>query len=293
MALDHRVAKPETASRSALRDFTGFLLRRAYVAVVGAERACLPDDSHVAEVTLLAALAERGAVSQRALSDITHVNRTIIVKLVDTLEARGWVVRERNPADRRSYALRLTPTGEAALADLSRDLDRAEAEITQALDPDQTQRLKKRLQQLLSDDPVLEVRSLADRNGFLIARAHRTFRALAEHQMEPLGIHPRHFGVLVILSQEQPCSQSQVAMRMGVSPAAVLGFVDELEAAGLVQRARNAADRRSYDLALTAQGRRCLGKAMAAAADLQAEIVRRLGPVGDAELRKLLGQIIG
>lgn len=294
MTVARGLASPgEAVFHPDLRDFTGFLLRRAYVRVVGAERACLPDYSHVTEVTLLAIAAEQEAVSQRALGELASVNRTVVVKMVDALESRGWLARERNIADRRSYALKVTPAGEDALADLRRDLDLAETEITRALSPAQDQRLKERLQQLLHDDPLLEIRFLADRNGFLIARAHRRFRAVAERVLEPLGIHPRHFGVLAIVSREQLCSQSQVAARMGLSPAAILGFVDEMEAAGLVQRTRNDTDRRSYNLELTAQGRRCLSKAVAVAEQLQAEFVRRLGAAGDAELRALLRQITG
>lgn len=283
---------PLTAASSDLRDFTGFLLRRAFVQVVGAERACLPDDNHVTEVTLLSVLAERGALSQRELGDLTHVNRTIIVKVVDALEARGWVVRERNRTDRRSYALRLTAAGRTALTQLGRHLDEADDELTQRLSPEETLRLKRRLLQLLVDDPVIEVESLAGRTGFLIARAHRTFRALAERQLEPLGIHPRHFGVMAVVSREQPCSQSLVASRMGISPAAVLGVIDELEVAGLLQRSRNDTDRRSYDLTLTATGERCLAEAIAAAEQLQAQVVQRLGGEGDRDLRALLTKII-
>lgn len=286
-------ATSHLAEQMDLRDFTGFLLRRAFVHVVGAERGCLPDDRHGSEAMLLAVLAERGAESQRELSDRTHVNPTVIVRLVDAVEASGWVVRERNPADRRSYALRLTSAGRTALTELSSDLDGAEVELTRALNPTEARRLKRLLQQLLADDPIIEVPWLADRIGFLIARAHRTFRALAERELEPLGIHPRHFGVLATVGREQPCSQSLVASRMGISAVAVLGFIDELEAEELLQRSRSGTDRRTNDLVLTTAGRRCLTAAIAAATKIQADLVRRLGAEGDAELRLLLGKLIG
>lgn len=285
-------ATSQAAEKVDLRDFTGFLLRQAFVRAVGAERACMPDDGHVAEVTVLSVLAERGAVSQRELSDITHVNRTVIVRQVDALESKGWVRRDPNPVDRRSYALRLTSAGHAALLALSRDLDRAETELTSALTPDETRRLKRRLAELLVDDPVLAVRSLADRAGFLIARAHRTVRGWAEPRLAILGIHPPHFGVLAVVGREQPCSQSQVAARLGVTSPAVLGFVDGLVAEGLLQRSRSGADRRTNDLALTVSGQRCLTAAVAVASQVQDDIVRRLGVPGEAELRNLLRKII-
>ncbi len=276
-----------------LRDFTGFLLRRAFVRAVGAERACMPADGHVAEATVLSVLAERGAVSQRELSDITHVNRTVIVRQVDALESKGWVRRDTNPADRRSYALRLTAAGEAALAELSRDLDQAEAELTQHLTRAETRRLKQRLRELLVDDQAISCRSLADRTGFLLARAHHTVRGWAECQLGSLGIHPRDFGVLAVIGREQPCSQTQVAARLGITSPGVLGFVDGLVARGLLQRSRSGTDRRTNDLVLTAAGRRCLTAAIEAATEVQAELVRRLGAAGEAELQTLLRKLIG
>src|SRR4051812_793501 len=110
-----------------LAQLTGYLLRRAFVRSAGVARACIPEDSHVREVAVLAILAERGSISQRELAEITHVNQTLVVKLVDTLEAKSWVVRERNVADRRSYALVLTPAGVRALTEFNDDLDRSEA----------------------------------------------------------------------------------------------------------------------------------------------------------------------
>ncbi len=276
-----------------LGDLTGFLLRRAFVRAVGAERACMPEDGHVAEVTVLSVLAERGPVSQRELSDITSVNRTVIVRQVDALESKGWVRRDTNPADRRSYALELTEAGQAALAELSGDLDQAEAQLTQPLTRAETRRLKQLLRELLVDDQAIGCRSLADRTGFLLARAHHTVRGWAERQLGTLGIHPRDFGVLAIIGREQPCSQTQVAARLGITSPGVLGFVDGLVARGLLQRSRSGTDRRTNDLVLTAAGRRCLTAAIDVATELQADLVRRLGAPGEAELRMLLRKLIG
>src|SRR4051812_7145389 len=76
-----------------LTQFTGYLLRRAFVRSAGVAKACIPEDAHIREVAVLAILDERGALSQRELAEITHVNQTLVVKLVDGLEAKGWVVR--------------------------------------------------------------------------------------------------------------------------------------------------------------------------------------------------------
>jgi DNA-binding MarR family transcriptional regulator len=280
------------ASPPALEQFTGYLLRLAYVRAVGAAQACFPEDAHVREATILSILAEHGAMSQRALGAVTHVNRSLIVKLVDGLEAKRWVVRDRNPDDRRSYALRVTTAGESALAELNTDLDKGEAELTALLTGAEVERLKHRLRELLVDDPSLAVTSLTDRTGYLITHAHHQLRGWAEHGLEPLGLRPRDFGVLMTVAREEPCSQAHLAAALGVSSPGVLGFVGDLEARGYVSRSRNAEDRRLLKLTLTDLGRSCLAQGLEAVGAVHARTVARLGEVGDEDLRGLLTKLL-
>jgi DNA-binding MarR family transcriptional regulator len=275
-----------------LRLFTGYLLRHAFVKAVGVAKECIPPEAHVRDVAVMAILAEQGAVSQRSLGDVTHVNRTLIVKLIDKLEANGWVVRDRNPQDRRSYALRLTAEGAAALAELRADLDEGDAKLTIALTSSEREHLNRHLRILLTGDAALRIKMLADKSGYLIAQAHRLLRDWAERSLAQLDLHPRDFGLLAVLGRDEPCSQNHLAAKLGVTPPAVLMFLDELEGRGLVSRSRNTDDRRVYDVTMTTSGRRLLRAAQRAAAILQARAVERLGVDGDAELRELLLKLL-
>jgi DNA-binding MarR family transcriptional regulator len=287
-----RAVVPYGNSNADLNQFTGYLLRRAFVKAAGAARECIPETAHVRQVAVMVILRERGAISQRTLSDLTHVNPTLMVKLVDELEKKAWVARDRNPDDRRSYALRLTELGLSALAELESDLDRGEAEFTAPLTETERGRLKELLCVLLADDEALSVAELAERTGYLVTHAHRMLREWAEAELEGLDLHPRDFGVLATLSADEPCSQTQLAVRLGVTPAAVLMFLDELEPKGLVARLRRSDDRRVHDISLTDEGRQRLKAAQRAAARLQGRAVARLGEEGDAELRALLAKLL-
>jgi DNA-binding MarR family transcriptional regulator len=280
-------------AQPALHDYTGYLLRRAYVKASGIVRDCMPDDAPVREAAVLAIIDEHGAMSQRELSDLTHVNQTLIVKLVDELEHKGWVRRERSAADRRSYALAITPAGRRARAKLDVDLDRGEADFVSALTPDEVDELRTLLTKVLDGDQALLAGSVAERTGYLVTHAHRRLRELAEGMLEPLGLHPRDFGALSILSECQPCSQNALASRMGITPPAALALVDELEARELLVRRRNLVDRRFYDLTLSPLGRDKLAAARKLAAKAQASVVAVLGDDGDARLRDLLRKLIG
>jgi DNA-binding MarR family transcriptional regulator len=277
----------------ALHDYTGYLLRRAFVKASGIAHDCLPADAHVREAAILAIVDEHGALSQRRLSELTRVNPTLIVKLVDVVEHKGWVRRERSATDRRSYALAITADGKRARAELEAHLDRGEADLTQGLTHVEAEELRTLLTKLLDGDQALLAGSLVDRTGFLILHAHRLLRERAEAMLGPLGLHPRDFGALSALAESQPCSQNALAARLGITPPAALALVDELVDRGLVARQRKADDRRFYDLTLSRDGRELLAAARRVAAKAQASVVELLGRDGDARLRELLRKLIG
>jgi DNA-binding MarR family transcriptional regulator len=81
-----------------------------------------------AEINALANLADRGALNVRELSAETGTRATTLTGVLDRLENRGYLIRELDPADRRSFRLPLTEAGraaagrvQAAVADLERD----------------------------------------------------------------------------------------------------------------------------------------------------------------------------
>jgi DNA-binding MarR family transcriptional regulator len=88
-----------------------------------------------AEINALANLGEGGTLSVRQLSEQTGTRASTLTGLLDRLENRGYVNRELDPADRRSFRLPLTEAGQAtaarvlaAIADLERDaLSRVDA----------------------------------------------------------------------------------------------------------------------------------------------------------------------
>jgi DNA-binding MarR family transcriptional regulator len=81
-----------------------------------------------AEINALANLADRGALSVRELSAETGTRATTLTGVLDRLESRGYLTRELDATDRRSFRLPLTQAGQgvaarvrAAIADIERD----------------------------------------------------------------------------------------------------------------------------------------------------------------------------
>jgi MarR family transcriptional regulator, organic hydroperoxide resistance regulator len=79
------------------------------------------------EINALANLADGRPRSVRELSADTGTRATTLTGVLDRLERRGYVTRELDPHDRRSFRLRPTPSGEAVarhVADAVEDLER-------------------------------------------------------------------------------------------------------------------------------------------------------------------------
>ena len=99
-------------------------LQRATHHTLHALSAALSDlNLSAAEINALANLGEGGTLSVRQLSERAGTRASTLTGLLDRLENRGYLVREVDPADRRSFRLPLTDQGRAVAA-------RARAAIT-------------------------------------------------------------------------------------------------------------------------------------------------------------------
>ena len=270
-----------------LTDYTGYLLRTAFLRAAGLVGDTFPPGVHPRDASVLSMLEAVGPCSQQHLAETLHVNRSMMVKLIDALEARGLVERGRNPDDRRSYALYPTQAGRNALAAMAPHMDSAEDVFAAALTAQERARLVELLHALV-DPPET---AISHRLGFLIAQAHHRFRARADEILRPLGMEVRHFGALTALADGVP-SQRELADRLRVSGPVVVEMVDGLEALGMVERRRDPADRRSNALIVTDAGREALERAEGKLEAATRELVAPIGEDGDAELRALLRKML-
>jgi DNA-binding MarR family transcriptional regulator len=70
----------------------------------------------VGQHLVLKMLAAVGSCSQQTLSEELRIDRSVMVNIADELERSGLVRRERNPNDRRAYAVTITEAGRRRLA---------------------------------------------------------------------------------------------------------------------------------------------------------------------------------
>ena len=103
-------------------------LHRATHATLHALTTALADlDLPAADIDVLAILADGAGRTVGALATATATRPSTLTSLLDRLIKRGYIERELDPADRRSFLISLTPTGRAvaqhgaaAIADIER-----------------------------------------------------------------------------------------------------------------------------------------------------------------------------
>jgi DNA-binding MarR family transcriptional regulator len=71
-------------------------------------------DLPAADINVLANLADGEGRTVGALATATATKPSTLTSLLDRLTRRGYVVRQSDPADRRSFVILLTPDGLAA-----------------------------------------------------------------------------------------------------------------------------------------------------------------------------------
>jgi DNA-binding MarR family transcriptional regulator len=107
---------------------------------------------------LLGLLHDRGAMTQRELGSVMDVDPSILVTLLNPLETRGYVSRQRDPSDRRRHIVNLSSDGAEHLTQAARAQSEAEDAFFAGLDGDQRDQLRALLLMLRDtlDGPVTE-----------------------------------------------------------------------------------------------------------------------------------------
>lgn len=117
-------------------------------------------------------------------------------------------------------------------------------------------------------DALPEVASVfsADRHiGTALRETYRAFARTLAQNLAPLGLTLSMWFALRSLWEADGLSQADLGRRIDLNPAAIVGVLNALQGAGLIERRRTQKDRRVYKIFLTAAGRRLRMKATAQA----------------------------
>jgi DNA-binding MarR family transcriptional regulator len=127
--------------------------------------------------------------------------------------------------------------------------------------------------------------------GYLMARLGDQSRRRFHKALEPVGLHPRYFGVMTVVAAQPGMSQQHLHERTGIDPSSMVAVIDDLEARGLAERRPHPEDRRARAIFLTDEGMRTLEQVRVVAAGLQRELFGALSPRELETLHQLLRKL--
>ncbi|WP_029555833.1 MarR family transcriptional regulator [Xanthobacter sp. 91] len=131
--------------------------------------------------------------------------------------------------------------------------------------------------------------------GFVLVDAARLYRARIDRAFDGagLGLTPGEARALAHINVNPGLRQSALAEKMSVEPMTLVGFLDRLEALGLVVREADPTDRRAKIVVLTDAARPYLDGIEKAAARAREEATRGFSDEERAQLREFLDRIRG
>jgi DNA-binding MarR family transcriptional regulator len=112
--------------------------------------------------------------------------------------------------------------------------------------------------------------------SYLAGAAARVGHRLLVEALATHDLRLPHFAVLTALSDFGPLPQHELADRLAINRSHLVGYLDDIEQRGLVQRERDPQDRRRQHVALTPAGRTRLRRLHDVALRSQAEFLRAL-----------------
>src|SRR5207249_5198183 len=98
---------------------------------------------------ILSHVRDRGDVSQQELATALLVDANAVVLLLNDLETAGYVVRRRDPADRRRHLVEVTRSGKAALERADKARTALAEEMLAGFTQDERENLRTLLQRVL------------------------------------------------------------------------------------------------------------------------------------------------
>lgn len=136
-------------------------------------------------------------------------------------------------------------------------------------------------------------RALGRYTGFLLNWIGSRSRKSFADAMAELGMHPREFAILTIISEQPGITQQGIGVETDIDASTMVAALDSLEARDLAERRIHPDDRRKRAVHLTAHGEETLEQARAVAQSIGSESFGRLTAAEQKQLNKLLRKAAG
>jgi DNA-binding MarR family transcriptional regulator len=127
--------------------------------------------------------------------------------------------------------------------------------------------------------------------AFLLKRLGWAIKDRTFEAFEAAGESAYHYSVLAVLEESPRETQATIADALGYDRSWLVGLLDELEEAGLIERRRDPADRRRHLVSLKPEGKKKLARLRAISKSVEEEFLGPLDPEEREQLHAVLLQL--
>lgn len=134
---------------------------------------------------------------------------------------------------------------------------------------------------------------IRDLPSWLLGRAAARGRELVADALAGHGLKMWHHVVLSAVADEEPVAQADLVRAVRLDPKDMVGVLNDLQAAGLVERAPDPGDRRKNAVTLTPEGARLVAACATAARAANDELLAPLSTAERERFLEMLRRVVG
>jgi len=128
----------------------------------------------------------------------------------------------------------------------------------------------------------------------VLSPIHRSIRAIDRYLakiFQPLGFSVKEAHLLGFLLHNSPCTVNKLLQVLGVKNSTLTSMITRLEDKQLLKRKINSEDKRSFEIVLTAKGKKLSAILHTPVRELEEKIVARLSNENIKNLKKIVSEI--
>lgn len=130
------------------------------------------------------------------------------------------------------------------------------------------------------------------RLGKALGQAARQWRRAVDRRLQRYDLTEATWRPLVHLDRAaEPMRQKDLAAELALDSSSIVRILNNLEAAGLIERDENEDDRRAKAIVITRSGRALVRRVEGVSRELEGEILAGLAPLDIATTKRVLAQI--
>jgi DNA-binding MarR family transcriptional regulator len=123
---------------------------------------------------------------------------------------------------------------------------------------------------------------------FLLKKLGMAAKEQSFEAYEEAGLHPYHHAILAVLDEGSRETQGAIAEALDYDKGQLVGFLDELEGDGLIERKRDTVDRRRQAVTITPAGRKTLEQLRKLSQQMEDDFLTPLNASERKQLHELL-----